>query len=133
MPGSNKNTHYDSSEATKYWKKVLHEMHQRYPDKPILVTEFGYPTTRALRPSIDGAAGAQMQRRAIEAEFAAFEAPYICGALIWVWADHRWPKKTFRNETSPYGIFKRDRRSKGANVEAAIEKMFKERLRSRSP
>ena len=127
-----KNIHYEFSKAADYWRKVLYEMHERYPDKPIFITEFGYPTDSALRPTVDGAAGAQMQRRAIEAEFAAFEAPYVCGSLIWCWADHPWPKGTYCSDTSPYGIFHRNRRSKGANVEDAIEKMFKERMKSRT-
>lgn len=128
-----RNKDYDFSESTAYWKRELEKLHARYPDKPILITEFGYPTMRTMKPEFDGYQGPAMQRRAIEAEFAAFDASYICGATIWVWADHPWPKGAYLNETSPYGIFRRDRSSKGAGVEQAIEKMFRQRLQTRMP
>ena len=127
-----KDPDYDFSKSADYWKTELAKLHERYPGKPIFITEFGYPTAHGLVPSIDGQLGPQLQKQAIEAEFTAFDAPFVCGALIWCWADHAWPKRAYRNETSPYGIFHRDRKSKNADVEGAIEKMFKERLRERT-
>lgn len=120
-----KNPAYDFQESRKYWEQALEEIHRRYPDKPILVTEFGYPTGRAMQETVDGDAGPQMQGRAIEAEFGAFHAPYVCGALIWCWADHPWPKAAYRAETSPYGIFTRDRQSKGAGVEEIVTRLYR--------
>ena len=125
-----KDRNYDFSESTKYWKTELAKLHQRYPDKPIFITEFGYPTTHGMVPSIDGKLGPQIQKQVVEAEFRAFDAPYICGSLIWCWADHAWPKKAYKSEDSPYGVLHRDRLGKGANVLDAIENMFKERLKS---
>lgn len=116
---------YDFQESRKYWEQALEEIHRRYPGKPILVTEFGYPTGRAMQETMDGDAGPQMQGRAIEAEFDAFNAPYVCGAAIWCWADHPWPKGAYKVETSPYGIFTRDRQSKGGKVEEIVERLFK--------
>ena len=119
------NPAYDFQESRRYWEKALEEIHRRYPDKPILVTEFGYPTGRAMQETVDADAGPQMQGRAIEAEFDAFHAPYVCGALIWCWADHPWPKAAYRAETSPYGIFTRDRQSKGAGVEEIVTRLYR--------
>jgi len=120
-----KNPAYDFQKSRQYWEQALAEIHRRYPDKPILVTEFGYPTATAMQETVDGALGAQMQGHAIEAEFGAFRAPYVCGALIWCWADHPWPKRAYKVETSPYGIFTRDRQSKGAGVEDIIARLYK--------
>jgi hypothetical protein len=116
---------YDFQESRRYWEKALEEIHRRYPDKPILVTEFGYPTGRAMQETVDGDAGPQMQGRAIEAEFGAFHGPYVCGAAIWCWADHPWPKGKYAVETSPYGIFTRDRQGKGAGVEEIVARLYK--------
>lgn len=122
---------YDFQESRRYWEKALAEIHRRYPDKPILVTEFGYPTGRAAQETVDGDAGPQMQGRAIEAEFGAFHVPYVCGAAIWCWADHPWPKGAYKVETSPYGIFTRDRQGKGAGVEEIVARLYKGRLPAR--
>ncbi len=127
------NPAYAFATARQYWEQALEELHRRYPDKPILVTEFGYPTGRAMRETVDGVAGPQMQGRAIEAEFDAFHAPYVCGASIWCWADHPWPKGAYRAEVSPYGIFTRDRQRKGGRVEELVERLFKGGLPTRQP
>jgi hypothetical protein len=127
-----KNPDYDFQKSRQYWEQALEEIHRRYPDKPILVTEFGYPTGRAMQETVDGATGSQMQARAIEAEFGAFQAPYVCGASIWCWADHPWPKGSYRAEMSPYGIFTRDRQSKGGGVEELVTRLFREGLAPRN-
>jgi hypothetical protein len=94
------------------WRRNLEGLHQRYPAKPILVTEFG----AMARP---GTAEEDLYARKIEADFKAqmaLNAPYHCGSVIWCWADHPWPPGRFEGgiDTSYYGVLDRDRHPKKA-------------------
>ena len=44
------------------------------------------------------------------------DAPYVCGATVWCWADHPWPQATFafcrHMGISPYGVLSHERRRK---------------------
>jgi len=106
---------YDLAQSTAYWREELQVLHAQYPDKPILVTEFGYTAFRGVS---DSAFGGELQADVLEAEFAGMDAPYVCGATIWCWADHAWPPATFafcgHLAVSPYGVLTRDRRRKPA-------------------
>ncbi|MGC9467680.1 MAG: GNAT family N-acetyltransferase [Anaerolineae bacterium] len=106
---------YDLGASTAFWRDGLSCLHSRYPEKPILVTEFGYTSFHGL---VDNAFGGELHARVIEAEFAGMDAPYVCGATIWCWADHPWPPATFDScgylAVSPYGVLTRDRRRKPA-------------------
>lgn len=58
--------------------------------------------------------GEDVHARVLEIEYAAMQAPYVCGAAIWCWADHAWPnraKNSFMGDlmVSPYGLLTRDR------------------------
>jgi len=103
----------DLADSTRFWRDGLAALHARYPHKPILITEFGYV---ALKDVYDGAFGEDAQSRAIAAEFAGMDAPYVCGATIWCWADHPWPQATFafcrHLGISPYGVLSHERRRK---------------------
>jgi len=102
---------YDLSESTRFWREGLQKLHEQYPDKPILVTEFGYASLEGL---YNNGFGEDLQSLAIESEFAGMDAPYVCGATIWCWADHPWPSATFafcrHLGISPYGVVTRERR-----------------------
>jgi len=102
---------YEWAEGTRFWRERLKELHAQVPGKPILVTEFGYASFRGV---FENAFGEDAQACAIEAEFAGMDAPYVCGATIWCWADHPWPQATFafcgHLGISPYGVVTRDRR-----------------------
>ena len=94
------------------WRRNLEGLHQRYPGKPILVTEFG----AMARP---GTAEEDLYARKIEADFQAqmaVDAPYLCGSIIWCWADHPWPPGRFGggSDTSFYGVLDRERHPKKA-------------------
>jgi GNAT superfamily N-acetyltransferase len=106
---------YDLALSTAFWREELAVLHARYPAKPILVTEFGYTSFYGVD---DNAFGGDLHADVIEAEFAGLNAPYVCGATIWCWADHAWPPATFafcgHLATSPYGLLTRDRRRKPA-------------------
>jgi beta-glucuronidase len=110
------------------WRTMLAALHRKYPDKPILVTEFGYPSLEGFD---DGAMGEGTQARSIEAELAGMDAPYVCGTTIWCWADHPWPEEDFsptRLTTSPYGVVTRDRRPLKAL--GVVSRLFHHRQRN---
>ncbi len=101
----------DLSEVTQTWKTNLAKLRERYPDKPILITEFGYASFAGTNGH---AYGEDVHARVLKAEYAAFSEPYICGATIWCWADHPWPKGSSVNfmggfHVSPFGVVTRDR------------------------
>ncbi|HEY3343058.1 MAG TPA: GNAT family N-acetyltransferase, partial [Anaerolineae bacterium] len=112
---------YDFTESTRWWDEHLESLHAMYPDKPILISEFGYP---ALLSVFDNALGEEMQVRQLETEAAAFDKPYVCGMTIWCYADHPWPEEPFINNitNSPFGVVTRDRRPRQA-VEA-VRRLF---------
>lgn len=128
-----KNERYDFNEAAAYWRKVLAELHDRY-QKPILITEFGYPSGAGLQPAFDGDHGEAMQAKAIAAEFEAFHEPYICGATVWCFADHLWPKGAYAADISPYGVLKRNREPKVAwpVVQRLFQSFHANRLQAQS-
>jgi len=99
----------DLSASTTFWTDALSTLHELYPDKPILVSEFGFVSLEGV---FDSPVGEDLQARAIEAEFAGMTAPYVCGATIWCYADHPWPPDSFggRFVISPYGVLTRRRR-----------------------
>ena len=95
--------------AAEVWRRDLDTLHQKHPDKPVLVTELGFP-------AVPGAVGAGMpvdqQAQVIDAELGVLrEKLYLCGATIWCWADHLWPVGSFEGGigVSPYGILTRSR------------------------
>jgi beta-glucuronidase len=111
--GWKSNPDYDLNESARWWDEQLAKLHALYPDKPILVTEFGYP---ALYSVFDNALGEDLQAAQLAAEAKAFHKPYVCGMTIWCYADHPWPEEPFVNTmtTSPFGVVTRDRRRKKA-------------------
>ncbi len=90
------NGYPDPASGAAYWAEELERLHQTYPGKPILVTEFGEQHEK--------------QTPSIQAAFAGAQAPYVCGLTIWCWADHRWPVELA--PFSLYGVLTRDRRPK---------------------
>ncbi len=105
------NLAYNFAQSTAFWREGLAKLHARYPDKPILVTEFGYTSFWQVK---DNAFGEEAHAAALTAEFAGMDAPYVCGATVWCWADHPWPPATFAFcrylSVSPFGVLTRDRR-----------------------
>jgi GNAT superfamily N-acetyltransferase len=107
------NPDYDVNESTRWWDERLAALHALFPDRPILISEFGYPTLYGV---FGNALGEDTQVAALQAEAQAFDKPYVCGMTIWCYADHPWPEEPFVNSitTSPFGVVTRDRRSKRA-------------------
>ncbi len=127
-----RNTKIELGALTERWRTELSGLNARYPDKPILITEFGYPAIYGIP---DGAFGVDTQAEVIEHEYRGMDAPYVCGTTIWCWADHPWPENTFaycnRLNQSPFGVLTRDRREKQAYH--TIHTLFRERQRLSEP
>jgi len=117
---------YDLSESTRIWRENLETLHGQYPHKPILVTEFGYASLEGV---FGNGLGEDLQAEAIEKEFAGMDAPYVCGATIWCWADHPWPQATYdfcrHIGISPYGVVTRERRRLRAYN--TVRRLFREK------
>lgn len=99
----------DPKNSGETWRNRLAKLHKRYSDRPVLITEFGYcsfPGTFGHRFGEDSHA------LVIESEFSGLDSPFICGAIIWCWADHPWPAGRFLGglAISPFGVLSRDRR-----------------------
>jgi len=110
------------NEAAALWRAALVRLNALYPDKPILVSEFGHPS---LLGETGGSWGEDTAARAIEAEFGGMDAPCVCGATVWCFADHPWPPGRFLDGlgTSPFGVVTRERRPKQAL--AVISRLFR--------
>ncbi|MDF1515028.1 MAG: GNAT family N-acetyltransferase [Anaerolineae bacterium] len=107
------NLTYTAQDGRNHWRKNLAQLHERYPGKPILVTEFGFVS---LPNVYDVLGGEDAHAEVIEAEYEGMKASYVCGATVWCWADHAWPPATFdfanRLGISPFGVVDRNRRKK---------------------
>ncbi|MDX1932442.1 MAG: GNAT family N-acetyltransferase [Capsulimonadales bacterium] len=102
----------EAKDGAARWKDAIASLAARYPEKPILITEFGYPGIAGVH---DGGVSEDEQARVIEAEWKAILShPSVAGATVWCWADHPWAEDDWlrRLTTSPFGVVARDRRSK---------------------
>jgi hypothetical protein len=106
-------------ESTRIMRDTLKRLHDKFPQKPIIIGEYGFPDGDR------GEAGARKQAVATEAEFKGLTAPYIAGAGIWCYARHPWPWNNFSN----YGYVSRDRMSFFPAL-SVVERLYKNRTNS---
>jgi len=122
----------DLAGSTCFWQEGLATLHARVPGKPVLVTEFG---SASLEGVFGTGAGEDTHAAILERESAGMQAPYVCGATVWCWADHAWPPAAFAYMkhlgTSPYGVVTRDRRSLAPL--AAARRVFRPRAAAVPP
>ena len=102
-------------ESTRIMENTLKKIHGRFPEKPIVIGEYGYPNGDA------GENGAKMQAVATEAEFKGLTAPYVAGGALWCFARHPWPWYNVSN----YGYVSRDRQSLFPAF-SVVERLFME-------
>jgi len=95
----------DPDLIAKFWSDGLEMLHAEYPDKPVLVSEYGWRSDR----------GDEQHKMFIEAGACGMKKPWLAGVTIWCWADHPWPTEDQQKmRISPYGIYTRDREPKPA-------------------
>ena len=102
----------EARHAREFWDRNLEKLSRLYPGKPIVVTEFGYPTSKIR----DGINDEEMQIRVINNDIDAMETR-VAGYAIWHFADHAWEiskdgRVFFGANISPYGLYTRDRKEK---------------------
>lgn len=114
----------DAAGSGDWWRDRLRELHARYPDKPILVSEFGHVGFAGVA---EGSAGETAQAGILQAQLRGIlsAGPFVCGAAVWCWADHAWAEDDWfcHVHTSPFGVVTRDRRAKAAL--AVLESAFR--------
>ncbi|MGV8095844.1 MAG: glycoside hydrolase family 2 TIM barrel-domain containing protein [Mangrovibacterium sp.] len=107
-------------ESTRIMQDTLKRLHDKFPEKPIVVGEYGYPDGDT------GEKGAQIQAVATEAEFKGLSAPYVAGGGIWCYARHPWPWYNMSN----YGYVSRDRHTLFPAL-SIVEHLYKEYPKNR--
>jgi beta-galactosidase/beta-glucuronidase len=110
-------------QSTRFMQELPETLHRLFPDKPILIGEFGFPGGDS------GPQGAEIQAVATEAEFKGLTAPYVSGAALWCYARHPWPTAARYGDNqlmSPYGYVSRDRKSRFPALKV-VERMYKQR------
>jgi hypothetical protein len=108
--------------VTQWWRNELLHLHNRYPGKPIVISEFGYMSIEG----INGPLGEDTQALGTEAEFKGMDAPYVSGATLWCYAKHAWPGGCFDFDISPWGYVSRDRKIK-MKAFSVVSNMFRQR------
>ena len=105
-----RNENYDYMESRQMILQTVENLRKLYPNKPVVITEFGYRTGIPF----DSVEDEVTQTKAITAEF---EAACQCanGASVWLFADHLWPDDhRLLNKVSRFGLLNRDRSKKTA-------------------
>ncbi|MBE6615630.1 MAG: hypothetical protein E7631_10055 [Ruminococcaceae bacterium] len=98
--------------ASSFWDEKLAVFREKYPGKPIVVTEFGYPSDKMG----DGILDQETQSESLLCDMQAMEGR-ISGYAIWHFTDHEWEIAEdgtvfFGSNISPYGVFTRERKPK---------------------
>jgi exo-beta-1,3-glucanase (GH17 family) len=104
----------DAIAVRRFWDAKLAEFSAAYPEKPVLVTEFGYPTEREQ----DGIKDEEEQASAIQRDLDGM-GERVAGWAVWHFTDHEWEiteelEPYYGTHFSPYGVFRRDRTPKPA-------------------
>lgn len=96
-------------------KAELERFHDRCPDKPIMLGEYGADTIAGLHDINGRLFSEEYQLEFIRAYGEVFDKlPYITGEHVWVFADFATAENIKRVDGNKKGIFTRDRRPKSA-------------------
>lgn len=91
----------------------IERWHNRYPDKPIMFSEFGVDTVPGLHSLYENPYSEEFQKLFYQAYFEVFDDyPYIIGEHLWNFADFSTGRNLRRIDGNLKGIFTRDRRPK---------------------
>ncbi len=116
----------DLDKAIARLEKELEVVHQRYPGKPIIITEFGADAITGLHsdPPVMWSEEYQGEfiRRYIEV---LIKKPFIKGVHVWNFADFRTPESPLRVILNRKGVVTRDRQPKASYW--ILQKLFAER------
>ncbi|HBP37540.1 MAG TPA: hypothetical protein DD640_02145, partial [Clostridiales bacterium] len=114
-------------------RKDLERLAELYPDKPIVMTEFGAVSVKGLRG--EARMSEEHHGKLLEYTWAAMSGcKNLCGAVLWAWADYFHNRNFFSAEPGgmhintpfgPYGAVTVDRRVKQA-VYDALKNIFRD-------
>ena len=105
----------DLETAKIFLAKELREWALLYPDKPILITEYGADTVAGLHDTGDVMFTEEYQRRYYEANHEVFDRiPQVVGEQAWNFADFATSQSVLRVQGNKKGLFTRDRQPKQA-------------------
>lgn len=94
-------------------KKVLEDYHERCPDKPIMLTEYGADTVAGMHDINEGLFSEEFQKAFLEMYGEVFDSyPYVCGEHVWNFADFATAANIKRVQGNKKGVFTRERNPK---------------------
>ena len=100
----------DLKQAEKVLSEMLDEIHKKYPDKPIIVTEFGADAIAGVHRHPPEMWSEEYQAELIKTYWRVFlSKDYVSGGHIWNFADFRVGQSTGRTTLNRKGIFTRTR------------------------
>jgi beta-glucuronidase len=114
----------DISRGVKAMLRELENIHKKFPEKPIIITEFGADAILGLHSDPP-----QMWSEEYQAEFirsyveVLMKISYVIGLHIWNFADFRAPQNPGRTILNRKGVYSRDRQPKLAVV--ILSELFK--------
>lgn len=107
--------HADLDSAKEGFKKELEEWHALYPDKPIIITEFGADTINGFRSVYATPFTEEYQVEYLEKNFEVLdELDYVIGEHVWNLADFETHPSVRRVDGNKKGVFTRERKPKSA-------------------
>ncbi|MCS7110678.1 MAG: beta galactosidase jelly roll domain-containing protein [Ignisphaera sp.] len=99
--------------GTEVMLSEVEQIHQRYPEKPIIVTEFGADAYLGLHSDPPQMWSEEYQAEMIRSYIGALiKKSYIVGLHIWNFADFRTPQNPLRTILNRKGVYSRDRQPK---------------------
>lgn len=105
--------HGDLAAAKQVLSENIEHWHDRFPDKPLLFTEFGADTVAGLHKLEREPYSEEYQTDLIAAYFDVFDKyPYIIGEQLWNFADFKTSDSLIRVNGNLKGVFTRDRQPK---------------------
>lgn len=105
--------HGDLDSAKVHLKEEIEKWHEKYPEKPIMFTEFGVDTVQGLRSIHDIPYTEEYQVNFFKANFEVIDQmPYFIGEHVWNFADFETFPNLRRIDGNKKGAFTRDRKPK---------------------
>ncbi|MEC6747964.1 beta-glucuronidase [Marinilactibacillus sp. XAAS-LB27] len=105
--------HGDLDAAKVHLKEEIEKWREKYPDKPIMFTEFGVDTIQGLRSIHDIPYTEEYQVNFFKAQFEVIDQlPYFIGEHIWNFADFETLPFIRRIDGNKKGVFTRERKPK---------------------
>lgn len=100
----------DLNKARKDLTREIEVWHQKYPDKPLLFTEFGTDTMEGMHSIERSPYTEEYQEDYYQTNFEVFDKySYVVGELLWNFADFKTPAGLIRVNGNRKGVFTRDR------------------------